>query len=144
MKGLHMCAGLRGRSPRGESGAAAVEFALILPVLALLTFGLINMGWLFGEYLTLNSAVREGARRSVVESAATPGAIKSWVEAAAGEMIDSDAISYDPEPVPCSAVGDDLLVSVVYDTDWLIEFDFFFEVPAPPIHATSVFRCEVD
>jgi Flp pilus assembly protein TadG len=52
---------------RRDDGAAAVEFALVVPLLILLVFGIINFGVLFSQQLTLNNAVREGARGTVVK-----------------------------------------------------------------------------
>ncbi len=51
---------------RAHEGAAAVEFALICTLLFLILFGLINFGIIFSQQLTLNNAVREGARKAVV------------------------------------------------------------------------------
>jgi Flp pilus assembly pilin Flp len=48
-----------------ERGANAVEFALLVPILILLLFGIISFGWLFSQQLALNNAVREGARFAV-------------------------------------------------------------------------------
>lgn len=42
------------------------EFALVLPVLALLLFGVIQFGILFNNYVTLTDAVRSGARKAAV------------------------------------------------------------------------------
>ena len=56
----------RAQAPDGDRGAAMVEFALVLPILLLLTLGIINFGYLFGQQLSLNQAVREGARAAVV------------------------------------------------------------------------------
>jgi uncharacterized membrane protein YgcG len=61
---------LRTSSPTApDRGAVAVEFALIVPLLLLLVFGIINFGILFSQQLTLNNAVREGDRRAVVNDA---------------------------------------------------------------------------
>lgn len=46
----------------GEQGASAVEFALILPLLLLLVFGIIQFGVVFFEYQGLQASAREGAR----------------------------------------------------------------------------------
>jgi Flp pilus assembly protein TadG len=45
-----------------DRGAAAVEFALLLPVLLLLVFGLIDFGRALNAQITLTQAAREGAR----------------------------------------------------------------------------------
>jgi Flp pilus assembly pilin Flp len=47
---------------RGERGAAAVEFALVLPVLLLVIFGIIDFGRMLNAQITLTEAAREGAR----------------------------------------------------------------------------------
>jgi Flp pilus assembly protein TadG len=42
------------------------EFALVLPVLALLLFGVIQFGLVFNNYIQLTDAVRAGARKGAV------------------------------------------------------------------------------
>jgi Flp pilus assembly protein TadG len=42
------------------------EFALVLPILALLLFGVIQFGLVFNNYLTMTDAVRAGARKAAV------------------------------------------------------------------------------
>ena len=58
---------------RDERGAAAVEFALVLPILVVLGFGIIDFGRLLYTYNNLTSAVREGARFAAVQTAAKVG-----------------------------------------------------------------------
>lgn len=50
------------RRARRERGAVAVEFALVLPVLVFLVFGLIDFGWMINRDTQINNAAREGAR----------------------------------------------------------------------------------
>ena len=53
----------RKRRARGsERGAAAVEFALVLPPLVMLMFGLFTSGLAYSDHLSVTNAVREGAR----------------------------------------------------------------------------------
>lgn len=56
-----------GRSPR-EEGAAAVEFALVLPVLILILFGIIDYGLYFGDALDTRSGVASATRQAVVDN----------------------------------------------------------------------------
>jgi Flp pilus assembly protein TadG len=51
----------RGRSAP-DRGAAAVEFALLLPLLLLIVFGIVDFGRLLNAQITLTQAAREGAR----------------------------------------------------------------------------------
>lgn len=49
-----------------RSGTASVEFALVLPLLLGLLFGIIEFGLLFKDQLSLQQAAREGARTAAV------------------------------------------------------------------------------
>jgi len=47
---------------RDEHGAAAVEFALVLPILILLVFGIVQFSIMYNAQQGLHAAAREGAR----------------------------------------------------------------------------------
>jgi Flp pilus assembly protein TadG len=49
-----------------QKGAAAVEFALVLPLLVVITFGIIEFGMLLFNQQVLTNASREGARAGIV------------------------------------------------------------------------------
>jgi Flp pilus assembly protein TadG len=51
---------------RSEQGQAMTEFALVLPILALLLFAVIQFGIAFNNYVTLTDATRAGARKAAV------------------------------------------------------------------------------
>jgi Flp pilus assembly protein TadG len=51
---------------RNERGQTLTEFALVLPILALLLFSVIQFGIAFNNYITLTDAVRAGARKGAV------------------------------------------------------------------------------
>ena len=53
------------RAPR-DRGAAAVEFALLLPLLTLLVFGIVDFGRGLNAQITLTQAAREGARMAAL------------------------------------------------------------------------------
>lgn len=51
-----------GKRGRGEQGAVLVEFAFLLPVLALLVFGILEFGMAWQDKLTVQTGVRTGVR----------------------------------------------------------------------------------
>lgn len=53
-------------SLRDQKGQSMTEFALVLPILALLLFGVIQFGLVFNNYIQLTDAVRAGARKGAV------------------------------------------------------------------------------
>ena len=62
---------LRRRAARPDRGASVVEFALIAPLLFLILFGIIDYGIWFSDSISARQAVRDGARRGVVENFGT-------------------------------------------------------------------------
>ncbi len=60
------------RSRRRARAAAVVEFAVVLPLLLTILFGIIEYGWVFMVRQTLQTAAREGARLAVLQTTVTP------------------------------------------------------------------------
>ncbi|MCZ3387876.1 MAG: pilus assembly protein [Actinomycetia bacterium] len=75
---------------RSEDGAAAVELALVLPILLLLVFGIISFGIIFAQQLAVNNGVRQGVRSAVVAGNITQqtcGQVLSSIQSASGPTI---------------------------------------------------------
>ncbi len=64
-----------------DRGAAAVEFALLLPILLLLVFGIIDFGRALNAQVTLTQAAREGARLAALNQ---PNVVSRTQAAATG------------------------------------------------------------
>ena len=62
---------VRGTRQRGESGAAAVEFALLFPIFALFLFGMITSANAYANKQGITQGAREGARYAA--TLPTPG-----------------------------------------------------------------------
>jgi Flp pilus assembly protein TadG len=60
---------------RSERGAELVEFALVFPLLLLVTLGIVDFGLMFQRYEVLTNAAREGARVSVLPGYNSPDVI---------------------------------------------------------------------
>jgi len=63
----------RARSRPGEQGATLVEFAILLPVIVLVVFGIIDFGSLYNDYQSLRQGARDGIRTAIVQNALGAG-----------------------------------------------------------------------
>jgi Flp pilus assembly protein TadG len=137
-------------SPGGlkkESGAAAVEFALISIVLFTILFGIIEFGQFYSQFQVFQSAAREGARVASVRPAApgsvvTPATVSAAVLAAAapyGSKING-AISVTPAS-GCTVAAKGTAITVSWPQSFNVTLPF---VPAINFTQTikGVFRCE--
>lgn len=77
---------------RSERGQSLTEFALALPILALLLFAVIQFGITFNNYVTLVDATRAGARKGAVgrEQQNPANAVTQEVRASAKDLKQSD------------------------------------------------------
>lgn len=136
---------------RDQRGAAAVEFALVLPVLLLVMFGIINFGVVFAQQISLSNGARQGARYAVTDTTIC-SQITSEARAGAGTIGMSPAdvgVSVSPgcggsgKPCAGSAYGSDVTVTTTFRSDWVIPLDL---IPGFPSHVhlegRGTFRCE--
>ena len=91
------------------------EFALVLPLLALLLFGVIQFGLVFNNYVTLTDAVRAGARKAAVSRHASDpvGVTKTAVRNAATDLRQSD-LNVSVSVSPSWTAGAEATVSANY------------------------------
>jgi Flp pilus assembly protein TadG len=65
------------RDERGERGAVALEFALIMPLLIMLMMGITTAGLSYSQSIGLTNAVREGARFGAT-TVTSPSTLATW------------------------------------------------------------------
>jgi Flp pilus assembly protein TadG len=110
--GMSLCSKLR------ERGAAAVEFALVLPLLLLVIGGVVDFGRALYTEIILTNAVREGARAAVM-STATLTQVKDRVVAGAPGFSAADLTV--GMPLSCSvATPTNARVTVSTQFTWII------------------------
>ena len=91
---------LRGR----DRGAAAVEFALILPLLVVLVFGITEFGRAYFVQTTLSGAARDGVRVMALQN--NQVAARASVKSAASDLDLTDAqIAVTPTTCAVSGLG---------------------------------------
>lgn len=114
---------------KSQRGAAALEFAIVLPVLLLLLVGIVDFGLVFGAQSQVANAAREGARtgaltgkKTLAESAARagltglPGAANVGTTAVASCTKDAGTCSLTDTT---SDTGNTITVTVTYVHTWL-------------------------
>ena len=76
------------RRARSSRGAAAVEFALLVPFLLLLVFGVVDFGYMLNRDAVVNNATREGVRTASVggSSAEVTATVKEFLEGWPGAL----------------------------------------------------------
>lgn len=153
------------RTRRHDDGANLVEFALIMPILALFLFGIVEFGIAFDAKQSINSAAREGARtaaiptnsfsdvdtatRNAYEGLSTDGDITVTVENSAtsysAQRVGTSAATGDAASNPCDdfnsvpAEGTSVVVTAEIGHEITIPF---FGVLDRTLKGRGEFRCE--
>ena len=100
-----------------EQGQTMAEFALVLPVLAILLFGVIQFGITFNNYLAVTDAVRAGARQAAVARFLPPGDREAKVRAkvyASADGLDTSKLEVTVTPSDGWQPGSDVTVEASY------------------------------
>jgi len=137
------------RKIKGQEGVAAIEFAIVLPLLILLVFGIIEFSVLLYDKAMITNASREGARAGIVFN--VPDRISD------GEIINvvnnycqnylinfdgTSAVSTNITRTGDSA-GDPLIVTVSYRYDFLVLPNFISSLTdGITLEANTVMRME--
>lgn len=130
------------RTRENNKGVAAIEFALILPVLVLLLFGIIEFSLLLYNQHVITNASREGARAGIVQaiprvsSSAITGVVNNY---SAGRLITFGTPNTPQVNIPaiCVAFGNDLAITVSYNYDYLV-----LPLADRTLTARTVMKCE--
>jgi hypothetical protein len=139
---------------KNEKGAAVVEFAVVVPLLLVLVFGIIEFGVLIYNKAMITNASREGAREGILFRDDRSGlevdidtTISNYL---AGTLItfgtpnDHEWDSIPPRGnLPSLNSGDHLTITIEYDYDFLLVPAFIQEIgPSVTLSATTTMRAE--
>ncbi len=104
-----------------ERGAAAVEFALVLPVLIILVLGIVEFGRAFQVQATLAAAAREGVRTMAIEddAAAARAAARAVSTSLNPALTDADI---QVNPASCAASAGNATVTITYHQPFFTSF----------------------
>ncbi|MEP6476067.1 MAG: TadE family protein [Actinomycetota bacterium] len=136
------------RKLRGEEGAAAVEFALIVGLLFVILFGIMEFGLAFFELQNLRSSAREGARAAAIGGTRTEVS-QALVQGASGSL-DNGYTSFTPGGSGpfCNTKGAEIKITLpISSLPARVQAAFQVDIPfLPQIQLTPTisgsFRCE--
>ncbi|MEI4271896.1 TadE family protein [Klenkia sp. LSe6-5] len=124
---------------RGERGAAAVEFALVVPLLLIFLFSIISVSRAFQVQSALSGAAREAAREFAIGNDASTARQRALDTASASAVpLASSSISISPTSCRGAASGSNITVTIRYTFQ---PFGSFAGGVAFPITGQAVFRC---
>ena len=139
-----------------KTGASAIEFAIILPVLILFLFGIIEFGILFYDKAVITNASREGARAGIVyrypfpETQEEIDQLETEIKQVVLDYCAGHLITFATTPSLTIAAdwtgyeaGDTLTVTALYDYQFLVMPNFITTLTGGiNLAATTVMRME--
>ena len=130
-------------TPASDRGAVAVEFALILPLLLVILFGIVQFGITFNRQQGIHAAAREGARIGSL-----PGTTSAEIEDRVMDALDGVPLASTPTVTispaagrPCSAGAGSATVIVTVEAETTLEIPLW-GVATVDLQSTGEFRCE--
>jgi Flp pilus assembly protein TadG len=139
-----------------QRGTSAIEFALVLPVLILLVFGIIEFGLLLYDQQVITNASREGVRygikyrnKAYYSSAQVQTRVNSYIFPSYPTTTPSRLIRLGSSPgtpnitlntPTCSTMGNNFQITVSYPYSFLMLGNLGFTNPV--LTATTVMKCE--
>jgi Flp pilus assembly protein TadG len=119
---------LQSWSESNQSGQALVEFALVLPLLLLLLFGMLDFGKAFNYWIDETHLANEGARWATVNKNPGGGTLQQYIQQQSDTAeLRNGGTSWIPTasqvcisfPNGTSNVGDPVRVAVSVDYNWM-------------------------
>jgi Flp pilus assembly pilin Flp len=134
---------VRRGSAHSDRGAAAVEFALLLPLLVLIVFGMIDFGRAINAQITLTQAAREGARALALGQSTYQSRAQTAALGLSGVTVTPlpDSLGVTGCPAGSAQTGDDAVVQVTYKFSFVTPIGYIFG-PTKTLTAEGVMPCE--
>jgi Flp pilus assembly protein TadG len=106
---------IRKSGSRSQRGQAMVEFAIIVPILLTVLLGIMQLGVVYNNWVTLTDAARAGARKGAVcRSGCTPSASTAVTNAVKASAADLNQSNLGVTVTSTWAQGSDVKVEATY------------------------------
>jgi Flp pilus assembly protein TadG len=102
-------------SRKNERGQAMVEFAIIVPILLVVLLGIMQLGVVYNNWVSLTDAARAGARKGAVcRSGCSPDAVTATTNAVKNSAADLNQSNLSVSVTSSWTQGSDVTVSASY------------------------------
>ena len=120
-----------------KEGAALVEFALIIPLLLTIFFGIVELGLLFYNQQVITNASREGARAAVVMR--QPRVPDSEIQNIVIDFAENFMVSFGPSSTLTTTITPDetTRAAAPFGTELVVSVTYPFEFMALPTFGTG-------
>ncbi len=129
---------------RCQKGVAAIEFAIVLPLLMIILFGIIEFGLLLYDKQVITNASREGARIGISDVVVSDAEIEAVVD----NYVANNLITFGTPTPPVTTIdppgnrtgmvfGEDVTVTVTYNYDFLMLPNFVADFAGVKTLATT-------
>lgn len=125
---------------RRDLGSSLAEFALVLPVLVMLVFGIVEFGITFTKAQAIEAAAREGARLASIEATTIPEIEARVNDALTGIPMATPAAVAVPTGTCLNRPGETVRVEVT--ATHVINIPLVLSNYSVNLNGTAVFRCE--
>jgi len=129
-----------------QQGVAAVEFAIVLPLLVFLFVGITEFGIAYYNKQVLTNASREGARAGIVAGTAEKDIREIAFNYADGRLITFGANNFSEHSINPESIGEYLKVNVTFEYTYFLLAGFkFFGADFGPklnINASTLMKME--
>ncbi len=105
------------KKDKNQNGAAAVELALLLPVLIAIIFGISQFGIAFNNWIIITNAAREGARLASV-GLFTEEKVKAYAPEGFIISATKSGVTGKGNPVTVEVVGKAIDLNIPFVHDW--------------------------
>lgn len=137
---------------KDQEGASAIEFAIVLPLLMMILFGIVEFSIAFYDKSMITNASREGARAGIVLQPAPRDATAedAEIENVINYYLTDKLITLGTSNIPAIAItregfstGDSLSVTVTYIYDYYVLPGFITGITGPvTLNATTIMKME--
>ena len=100
------------RRLREKRGVAMIETAIVMLLLILITFGIMEYGWLFHRIQQMNSCARAGVRQAVLPDSTLPAVQNAVLTLATGYGIYGYTMTVTPGDITVLGSGELITVTV--------------------------------